>query len=83
MTHKRGGEDYGQRRASHTEQYGTSGVFSGWYGKTFRGATGPAAVAEAKKQESETSEPAAATRRESVPAVWEDRRALFQKGRER
>lgn len=36
IAHKRGSEDYGERRASHTE-HENGGMVSGWYNKTFRG----------------------------------------------
>lgn len=36
MAHKRGSEDYGERRASHTEHQ-AEGLVSGWYNKTFKG----------------------------------------------
>jgi len=35
--HKRGSEDYADRRASHTEQH-PGGMMSGWFNSTFRGA---------------------------------------------
>ncbi|EMD01172.1 hypothetical protein BAUCODRAFT_118880 [Baudoinia panamericana UAMH 10762] len=35
-THKRGSEDYSERRASHSDQ-NASGFVSGWYNSTFRG----------------------------------------------
>ncbi|KAK4569476.1 hypothetical protein LTR86_003239 [Recurvomyces mirabilis] len=35
-SHKRGSEDYGERRQSHGE-HASAGVFSGWYNSTFRG----------------------------------------------
>lgn len=38
--HKRGSEDYGERRSSHAEQR-PAGVLSGWYNSTFRGMTKP------------------------------------------
>ncbi|TKA70641.1 hypothetical protein B0A55_05746 [Friedmanniomyces simplex] len=38
QTHKRGSEDYGERRTSHGEMTGVpGGMFSGWYNSTFRG----------------------------------------------
>jgi hypothetical protein len=37
-THKRGSQDYGDRRASYTEMAGNSpGLVSGWFNKTFKG----------------------------------------------
>jgi hypothetical protein len=37
-THKRGSEDYGERRASYTEMAGNSpGMVSGWFNRTFKG----------------------------------------------
>ncbi|KAK5107689.1 hypothetical protein LTR62_000924 [Meristemomyces frigidus] len=39
-SHKRGSEDYGERRQSHSE-HGSAGVLSGWWGSTFKG-HGPA-----------------------------------------
>lgn len=36
--HKRGSEDYSERRASYTEMAGNSpGLVSGWFNKTFKG----------------------------------------------
>lgn len=53
-TMKRGSEDYGQRRESHTDTQ-AGGMFSGWYNKTFRGMQGQepagATAAQAKRQE--------------------------------
>ncbi|KAK3111699.1 hypothetical protein LTR53_012783 [Teratosphaeriaceae sp. CCFEE 6253] len=37
QTHKRGSEDYVDRRMSHGEHAPTGGVLSGWYNSTFRG----------------------------------------------
>ena len=39
MTHKRGSEDYGERRSSFGEMQGSGsgGMVSGWYNKTFKG----------------------------------------------
>lgn len=37
-SHKRGSEDYGERRASYTEMAGNSpGMVSGWFNRTFKG----------------------------------------------
>ena len=43
--HKRGSEDYSERRASYTEMSGNSppGLVSGWFNKTFKGIEKPAA----------------------------------------
>lgn len=35
---KRGSEDYGERRQSHSEMTNNVGLMSGWYNSTFRGA---------------------------------------------
>lgn len=39
MNHKRGSEDYGERRSSFGEMTGSTsgGLVSGWYNKTFKG----------------------------------------------
>ncbi|KAK0257557.1 hypothetical protein LTR48_000498 [Friedmanniomyces endolithicus] len=38
QSHKRGSEDYSERRTSHGEMTGApGGMFSGWYNATFRG----------------------------------------------
>ncbi|KAK4543250.1 hypothetical protein LTR36_005800 [Oleoguttula mirabilis] len=47
--HKRGSEDYGERRNSHAEQR-PAGMMSGWYNSTFRGMTG------AKQPSTETTQ---------------------------
>ena len=39
IQHKRGSEDYEERRTSHSEHLPT-GVLSGWYNSTFRGMAG-------------------------------------------
>jgi len=41
-THKRGSQDYTERRASYTEMAGNSpGLVSGWFNKTFKGMEKP------------------------------------------
>ncbi|KAF2157023.1 hypothetical protein K461DRAFT_289383 [Myriangium duriaei CBS 260.36] len=40
--HKRGSEDYSQRRASHSDQSAQGGIFGNWYQNTFKGAGKPA-----------------------------------------
>ncbi|GAM82394.1 hypothetical protein ANO11243_003730 [Dothideomycetidae sp. 11243] len=35
--HKRGSQDYGNRRASHSDQAPAGGFLSGWYQSTFKG----------------------------------------------
>ncbi|KAK5125951.1 hypothetical protein LTR85_011306 [Meristemomyces frigidus] len=47
--HKRGSEDYGERRSSHAEQR-PAGVLSGWYNSTFRGMTGSKQPTETTQQ---------------------------------
>lgn len=51
--HKRGSEDYADRRASHSEQMASSGgAVAGWFNKTFRGVGGsPATIAEGDKSD--------------------------------
>jgi hypothetical protein len=47
-THKRGSQDYTERRASYTEMAGNSpGLVSGWFNKTFKGMEKPANVSNA------------------------------------
>lgn len=78
VSHKRGSEDYHERRASHSEQLQSAGgVFSGWYGTTFRGVK----PVEDKQPEG-VSPTIIPTSREPVPSVWQDRRGMFQKGKE-
>lgn len=45
-THKRGSQDYTERRASYTEMAGNGppGLVSGWFNKTFKGVEKPANV---------------------------------------
>ncbi|KAK4626507.1 hypothetical protein CLAFUW4_04984 [Fulvia fulva] len=48
--HKRGSEDYADRRASQTEGYGQGGAVSGWFNKTFRGIQSPAAPGQTQQE---------------------------------
>ena len=49
MQQKRGSEDYGERRTSHSEHLPT-GVLSGWYNSTFRGMAGAKSTPEEQQQ---------------------------------
>jgi hypothetical protein len=48
-THKRGSQDYTERRASYTEMAGNGppGLVSGWFNKTFKGVEKPASINKA------------------------------------
>lgn len=43
-SHKRGSEDYGERRASHHEQREAGGLVSGWWNSTMRGVQKPQGI---------------------------------------
>jgi len=42
MDHKRGSQDYAERRASHHDQGQSATLFGGWYNRTIRGVVPPA-----------------------------------------
>lgn len=47
---KRGSEDYSQRRESHNEMTGGSGMLGGWFNSTFKGYQKPAGGDQNKDQ---------------------------------
>ncbi|EME46710.1 hypothetical protein DOTSEDRAFT_70646 [Dothistroma septosporum NZE10] len=48
--HKRGSEDYADRRASQTEALGSGGAVGGWFNKTFRGIESPGAPGQTQEK---------------------------------